>query len=276
MCAWIATLTGIGFVICSLTYARPIVDLRAFASRNFALGCWFSFVTGVGIFALVYLTPLFLGHVRGFIAWQIGGAMLWAGLFQLVAVPFYGFLASRVDLRLLLMIGLICFAISMWLFTPIMNQWGWQEMLLPLAFRGIAVPFAMASAVTLTLGELPPDRLKSASGLFALMRNLGGAIGIAVSATVVNDRTNLHFLRIAEHLNFSNTELAGWLNRMTSRYVQAWGDATLGQAAALKKLWETAYREAQVQAFADAYLVIAACFVVSAMMVPVMRGVTKK
>src|SRR5262249_54074779 len=101
----------------------------------------------------------------------------------------------------------VCFAISMWLFTPIMNQWGFKEMLLPLAFRGIAVPFAIASTVTLTMGNLPPDRLKSASGLFALMRNLGGAIGIAVSATVVNDRTNLHFLRIAEHLNFSNTEL---------------------------------------------------------------------
>ena len=108
------------------------------------------------------------------------------------------------------------------------------------------------------------------------MRNLGGAIGIAVSATVVNDRTNLHFLRIAEHLNFSNTELAGWLHRMTSRYIQAWGDPTGGQVAALKKLWDVAYREAQVQAFADAYLVIAVCLVVSAMMVPFMRGVTPK
>jgi MFS transporter, DHA2 family, multidrug resistance protein len=121
------------------------------------------------------------------------------------------------------------------------------------------------------MGNLPPDRLKSASGLFALLRNLGGA-GIAVSATVVNDRTNLHFLRIAEHLNFSNTELAGWLHRMASRYTDAWGEPTAGQVAALKKLWEAAYREAQVQAFADAYLLIAVCFVVSAMMVPFIPG----
>jgi MFS transporter, DHA2 family, multidrug resistance protein len=63
---------------------------------------------------------------------------------------------------------------------------------------------------------------------------------------------------------------------MTSRYTQAWGDPTAGQVAALKRLWEAAYREAQVQAFADAYLVIAVCFVVSAMMVPFMRGVTSK
>jgi DHA2 family multidrug resistance protein len=167
MCAWTAALAGAGFAIRSLTYARPIVDLRAFASRNFTLGCWFSFVTGVGTFGLIYLTPLFLGHVRGFIAWQIGGAILWAGPFQLATVPIYSFLANRVDLRLLLIIGLVCFSISMWLFTPIMNQWGFKEMLLPFAFRGIAVPFAIASTVTLTLGNLPPDRLKSASSLFA-------------------------------------------------------------------------------------------------------------
>jgi MFS transporter, DHA2 family, multidrug resistance protein len=275
-CAWIAALAGIGFVIRSLTYVRPIVDLRAFSSRNFCLGCWFSFVTGVGIFGLVYLTPLFLGHVRGFIAWQIGGAILWAGPFQLAAVPIYGFLASRVDLRLLLMIGLICFGVSMWLFTPIMNQWGWEEMLLPFMVRGIAVPFAIASTVTLTMGEMSPERVKSASGLFNLMRNLGGAIGIAVSATVINDRTNLHFLRISEHLNFSNIEVVSWLNRMTSHYTETWGDPVAGQTAALKKLWELAYREAQVQAFADAYLVIAGCFLVSAMMVPLMRSVAKK
>src|SRR5260370_40823503 len=104
--------------------------------------------------------------------------------------------------------------LSMWMFKPIMNQCGLQEMLLPYAFRGIAVPFAMASTVTLTMGDLPPDRLKSASGLFALMRNLGGAIGIAACATIVNDRTNLHFLHTPQHLNYANPELAGRLNRM--------------------------------------------------------------
>jgi hypothetical protein len=97
----------------------------------------------------------------------------------------------------------------------------------------------------------------------------------AACATIVNDRTNLHFRHIAEHLNSSNTELAGWLHRMASRYIQSFGDPTAGQAAALKKLWEAAYREAQVQAHADAYLAIAVCFVVSAMMVPLMRGITQ-
>jgi MFS transporter, DHA2 family, multidrug resistance protein len=275
-CAWISAVACVGFTIRSLTYARPIVDVRAFASRNFCLGCWFSFITGVGIYALIYLTPLFLGHVRGFIAWQIGGAILWAGPFQLAMIPIYGFLVSRVDLRVLLAAGLLCFGLSMWLFTPIMNQWGWEEMLLPFAVRGVAVPFAIASTVSLTMGTLPAARVQAASGLFNLMRNLGGAIGIAACATIVNDRTNLHFLRLAEHLNFSNAMLGDWLHKMTSHYIQTSGDPAGAQTAALKKLWDLAYREAQVQAFADAYLVIGVCFVISAMLVPLLRGVTQK
>jgi hypothetical protein len=71
-------------------------------------------------------------------------------------------------------------------------------------------------------------------------------------------------------------QVSGWLHRMTSRYIEAWGDPMIAHTAALKKLWETAYRKAQVQAFADAYLVIADCFGISAMMVPLMRGVTPK
>src|SRR5262249_25406100 len=77
--AWISGLAGIGFIIRCLTFGRPVVDLRAFASRNFALGCWFSFVTGVGQFSMLYLIPAFLASVRGFVSWQIGVTMLSAG-----------------------------------------------------------------------------------------------------------------------------------------------------------------------------------------------------
>jgi DHA2 family multidrug resistance protein len=272
-CAWISGLAGIGFVIRCLTFDCPVVDLRAFASRNFALGCWFSFVTGVGQFSMIYLIPAFLGSVRGFVSWQIGVAILSAGVFQLCAIPIYSLFANRVDLRWLLMFGLACYGMSMWLFTSMMNQWGWEEMLLPLAFRGLASPFSSPSTVTLTLGGLPPDRLKSASGLFLLMRSLGGAIGIAACGTILNDRTNLHFLRIAEHLTSANAQVMNLLRGITARYTQAWGDPVSGQAAALKKLWLLAYREAQVQAFADAFLAIAACFALSVMMVPLMRKV---
>ncbi|WP_247300657.1 DHA2 family efflux MFS transporter permease subunit [Bradyrhizobium sp. 179] len=195
-CAWISLLAGAGFVVRSLTHSQPVVDLRALKIRNFALGSWFSFVTGLGLFSTAYLTPLFLGRIRGFDAWQIGTALLSAGVFQIFAVVFYSTVANRIDLRWLMMFGLACFAVAMWLLASVTHDWGWRELLIPQAFRGFAQQFCVAPVVTLTLGSLPPERLKSASGLFNLMRNLGGAIGIAACGTVLNDRANLHFQRM--------------------------------------------------------------------------------
>jgi DHA2 family multidrug resistance protein len=190
-----------------------------------------------------------------------------------LAVPIYGVLANRVDLRWLLMFGLACFGLSMVFFVPVTHDWGWRELLLPLAFRGFAQQFAVAPTVTLTLGMLPPDRLRSASGLFNLMRNLGGAIGIAACGTILNDRTNLHFERIAAHLTSANQAVGGFVAGTAARYAQALGDPAHAGVVAMKKLWLLTYREAQVQSFADAYLAVAACFAVATVMVPLMRKV---
>jgi DHA2 family multidrug resistance protein len=132
----------------------------------------------------------------------------------------------------------------------------------------------VAPAVTLTIGSLSPDRLKLASGLFNLMRNLGGAIGIAVCGTLLNDRTNLHFLRLAEHLNTANPAMVDLLQQADALNTAAnGGDAIQGHAAALKQLWTLTMREAQTLTYADTFLAIMACFVVATAMVPLMRKV---
>ena len=271
--AWISGLSGLSLIWRSLTYANPVVDLRALTNRNFVLGCVFSFVTGIGVFSTIYLTPVFLGEVRGLSALQIGSTIFWTGVFQVASIPIYAVLTRHVDMRWLLMFGLALFALSMWNFTPITHEWGWRELLLPQALRGFAQQFAVAPTVTLTLGALPPDRLKLASGLFNLMRSLGGAIGIASTATILNDRTNFHFLRLAEHLNTTNTAMNAFLQRMTAAATaQNGGDALHGHAAALKLLASLTLREAQTQTFADAFLAIMVCFVIATFMVPLMRA----
>ena len=272
--AWISVLTGIAFVWRSLAFKNPFVDLRALKNLNFALGCFFSFVTGIGIFATIYLTPLFLGRVRGYSALQIGEAVFSTGIFQLLAIPFYTFLARRFDLRWLMMFGLACFTLGMWEFTSLTHDWSWRELLLPQALRGFAQQFTVAPIVTLTLGGLAPSRLKSASGLFNLMRNLGGAIGIAACGTILNDRANLHFLRLAEHLNATNAAMQEMLHRVSVHFAALnGGDLVHGQAAALKQLWSLTWREAQVQTFADAFLAIAVCLAVATVLVPLLRKV---
>lgn len=274
ICAVISALSGLGFIWRGLTAANPVVDLRALGSRNFSLGCFFSFVTGIGLFSTVYLTPLFLARVRGFDALQIGFAIFATGVAQLFAIPVYAIATKFFDLRWLMMFGLACFGLGMWMFTPITHDWGWRELLLPQALRGFAQQFAIAPTVTLTLGGLPPHRLKLGSGLFNLMRNLGGAIGIAGCGTVLNDRANLHFLRLAEHLGGANVAMEKMLQGASRQNTLALGgDALRAQAAALRRLWQLTWREAQVQTYADAFLIISLCFVIAAAMVPLMRKV---
>lgn len=271
--AWLSALAGIGFVVRSLRFEHPVVDLRALRDRNFALGCFFSFITGIGLFATIYLTPLFLGRVRGYSALEIGEAVFSTGVFQILTIPVYAFLANRVDLRWIMMFGLGLFAISMWDFSPITHDWGAHELLLPQALRGIAQQLAVPPVVTLTLGGLAPARLKHASGLFNLMRNLGGAIGIAACSTILNDRTNLHFYRLSERLNAGNEPMNQWLAQTTNR-AQSLGQNNADAAgSALHRLWLLTFREAQTLSYADAFIAIAVCFVIATVMVPLMRSV---
>jgi DHA2 family multidrug resistance protein len=211
--------------------------------------------------------------VRGFSALQIGIAVFSTGVFQVMAIPIYTICARRFDLRWLMMFGLALFGLSMWSFTPITHEWGWRELLFPQALRGFAQQFAVAPTVTLTLGGLAPAKLKLASGLFNLMRNLGGALGIAACGTILNDRTNLHFMRLAEHLNATNSAMASLLQRFSAHGAVVFGDGGHGQAAGLKQLWSLTYREAQVMTFADAFVAITVCFVAATAMVPLMRKV---
>ena len=266
--AWITLVSGVLFVWRGLTAEHPVVDLRALKDRNFALGCFFSFITGIGLFATIYLTPLFLGRVEGYSALQIGQAVFSTGVFQILTIPVYAMLANRVDLRWILMVGLAFFAVSMFEFSPITHDWSARELLFPQALRGIGQQLAVPPVVTLTLGSLAPSRLKQASGLFNLMRNLGGAMGIAGCATILTDRTNLHFFRLAEHLNPTNEAMNGFLAR------SGWAEGDpAAQATSLKLLRSLTFREAQTLTYGDAFLAIMVCFIIATVMVPLMRKV---
>jgi len=271
--AAVTAVSGLLFVVRSLTFARPVVDLRALGNRNFAVGCLLSFITGIGMFSTIYLTPLFLGYVRGFDAWQTGTAIFSTGAAALAGVPVYIFLARRFDTRWLMMAGLAMFGLSMWGFSAITHDWGGSELFWPQVFRGLPQVFAVAPSVTLGLGSLPPERLKYASGLFNMMRNLGGAVGIAVCGAILNNRTNFHFHAIASNLTPANGPMDRLVAGVAERYAAMPGSLDSGEAAALRQLWKLAYREAATMAYADAFRAIMLAFAVATILVPLMRNI---
>ena len=273
-CAWIALVAGIGFVWRSLTFANPVVDLRALREPQLR----------ARLLLLLRHRRRHLRHHLPDAALPRPGARLRRardrardlldrrvpgdGDPALHLVRQAGRPALAADGRARLLRARRCGCSR-----PITHDWGWRELLLPQALRGFAQQFAVAPTVTLTLGGLPPARLKLASGLFNLMRNLGGAIGIAACGTILNDRANLHFLRLAEHLTPARADVAGPARRHGRALRRASSAATRRTAttAALERLWSLTWREAQVLTYADAFLAVAACFALATAMVPLMR-----
>jgi DHA2 family multidrug resistance protein len=180
-------------------------------------------------------------------------------------------LARKFDTRWLMMFGLALFGVSMWAFSYITSDWSDGELLVPQILRGFPQVFAVAPAVTLGLGSLSPERLKYASGLFNMMRNLGGAVGIAVCGAILNARTNFHFDMIASHLTPANGPMARLVAGVAQRYGAIPGSPEAGHLAALKALWHLAYREASTLAYADAFRAILVAFIIATVLVPLLR-----
>ena len=176
------------FVIRVLRSPNPLVNLRTFRDRNFSIGCLFSFVLGTGLFGSIYLMPIFLAYVRSHNALEIGKIMLVTGVAQLVVAPFAAFLVRRVDERLLTAAGFLLFAIGLGVSTVQTKATDFDEMFWPQLVRGAAIMFCILPPTQLALGHLAKTAIDDASGLFNLMRNLGGAIGIALIDTVVYTR----------------------------------------------------------------------------------------
>jgi DHA2 family multidrug resistance protein len=272
-CAYVSGACLLAFFARCMMVTSPVVDFRAFANRNFALGCFLSFTTGIGIFSTIYMTPLFLGYVRGFSAWQTGVAIFSTGAASIAGVPVYIFLARKYDLRWIMMLGLAMFGLAMWSFSFISSEWGGAELFWPQVIRGFPQVFCVAPSVTLGLGSLPPARLKYASGLFNMMRNLGGAVGIAVCGAMLNSRTNFHFQMLAGHLNFGNGAMTGLLTGLGRRLAVTQGSVQAGHAAALKMLWKMTYAQAETLSYGDAFRAIMLAFALAVCLVPLMKKV---
>jgi MFS transporter, DHA2 family, multidrug resistance protein len=188
------------FTMRTLQAVHPIVDLTTFATRSFAIGCGLSFCLGVGLFGSVYLMPVFLAFVRRHDAFEIGTIMLITGLSQLIAAPIAGALESRCDPRLLSAAGFCLFALGLGCGAFQSRTADFDEMFWPQVLRGVAIMFCLLPPTRLALGALTAAQVPDASGLFNLMRNLGGAIGIALIDTILYGRTGAHAEALRDRL----------------------------------------------------------------------------
>ena len=188
------------FAIRTLRAEHPVVELATLKVRPFAVGCGLSFCLGVGLFGAVYLMPVFLAYVRQRDALEIGSIMLVTGAAQLAAAPIAGALESRLDPRFLSAAGFGLFAIGLGWSAFESRVADYDEMFWPQVLRGFAAMFCLLPPTRLALETLPHKQVPDASGLFNMMRNLGGAVGIALIDTILYGRTSGHADALRERL----------------------------------------------------------------------------
>jgi MFS transporter, DHA2 family, multidrug resistance protein len=195
VCVTLLAASAVGIIVWTyrtLRATHPVLRLKTLQRRSFAVGCALSFCLGVGLYGSVYLMPVFLAFVRRHDAFEIGTIMLVTGVAQLLTAPFAAILESRIGARLLTGAGFALFALGLGLSAFQPRTADFDEMLWPQIVRGVAIMFCLLPPTRFALGALPQAEVADASGLFNLMRNLGGAIGIALIDTILYGRSAIH------------------------------------------------------------------------------------
>lgn len=184
-CLVVSLAAFIAFVVRELTARQPLVDLRVLLNRNLAVGCALIAILGALLYGTIAVLPLFMQNLLGYSALDAGLALSPRGVGAFFATIIVGRLVGKVSNRILIMIGFLGLAYSSFLFGNINLSIGMGSIVWPTIFSGIAISFIFVPLATSSMGTLRQEQIGNASGLFNLMRNLGGSIGIAGITTFV-------------------------------------------------------------------------------------------
>lgn len=268
---WCALVAFALFLERSFYSPSPLVRLSPFRRPTFAFACVFNLVIGVGIYSAIYLVPVYLGRVRGYDSLQIGTTVFVVGVTQLMSVVIAAWLSQRIDMRYMITVGLSLFAVSLWLSSSMTSGWGFWELLVPQSVRGLAIMLCIVPSVNMALAGFQPAELKYASGLFNLMRNLGGAIGIAVVNTLLQDHTRIAALRLGEAMGHDAGTAKDAVAGVAQRLSQIAPDPSQALLMAQGLFARIVGREALTLAFNDVFRLLAWLFIIALVMVPFCR-----
>ncbi len=271
--AWLSLVAFVLFLERSFFSNSPIVKLTPFRRPSFVFACLFNLVIGFGLFGSIYLIPVYLGQVRGFNSLQIGTTVFVVGLAQIVSTIIAARLSERVDRRFVIGVGLPLFAFSLWLTSAMTPQWGFAEFLIPQVVRGLSIMLCIVPSVGFALSGFEGMELRYASGLFNLMRNLGGAIGIAVVNTWLQDDTSIAMARFGEALGHTTQAFNDAVTSMSQRLSAYTSDPAQALLQAQSTLGRTVSQQALTIAFDDVFRVMCWMFVVALLMVPFAKPV---
>ena len=250
----------ITFIWHELRTQDPVVDLRILKSRQLAVGVLFGLVLGVCLYATIFVLPVYLQNIRNFTANQTGLVILPGALASAFTMAFMGRLQGKFDARLSIAAGIGVFALAMWKHAHFTTESGMSDFFWPLIFRGVGLGLIFVPLTNLALADLPMSKIPNGTGLFNLMRQLGGSVGIALSATLLQRFTAIHRADLAANVT-PYAEATRERIAMISNALIARGDLpAIAQTKAIGFLNGIVTREAMMLSFEQLFLMFGWAF----------------
>ena len=268
----LAAVTLGAFVVLEFFTPHPLVNLRLFGRRNFGFGTLGNFLLGFALYASAYLLPQYLAVTQGFDSEQAGLVIAWTGLPQLLLIPLVPLLMKRFDARFLVGIGLLIFAASCFMNVELDQDYAGPQLFWPDIVRAIGQAIAMTPLSAIAMLGITPKEAGDASGLFNMMRNLGGAIGTAAIETFFTKREQYHSAIITPDVSLLQPATR---NRLTDlqQYFMSHGfpDPASAMHRAIIAVGDTIRAQATIMGYADCFALLGVVLVVAAVLVALLK-----
>ncbi|MFS4457964.1 DHA2 family efflux MFS transporter permease subunit [Bdellovibrio sp. HCB2-146] len=256
----------ISFVWIELKTKNPFINLRLLVRKNFGFGCLVNFVVGLAMYGALYLLPLYLSSIQSYNSVDIGKTMMWAGLPQLFIIPFVPKLLKRFDARVLAFVGINIFAFSCYMNSHLTSLVGYDQLMWSQIVRAMGQPLLMIPLSTITTGLIEKSQAGSASGLFNMLRNLGGSVGIAVLSTLMSVREKFHSAKLVEGVTIYSHETVERLAMYKKLFIAKGFDVATASDKALAALDVTIRKQAHVMSFNDCFLFVCGALIASSLL----------
>jgi DHA2 family multidrug resistance protein len=252
------------FVVIELTTTKPLLNLRILFRRNFGFGVLANFLLGVALYGSVYILPVYLSRIQGYNSEQIGMVLAWTGLPQLVLIPLVPRLMKRVDPRIVIGVGFALFAASNFMNITMNNDYATDQLFWPNVVRAVGQALCFAPLSAVATAGIEPENAGTASGLFNMTRNLGGAIGIAALQTLLTKREQYHSNVLSQSVSMFEQATRDRIDQL-SQYFMNHGvidrvDAVHRAYVAIGKVIQ---KQAFILAFSDTFYVLGVALMVA-------------
>ena len=259
------------FVWWELTVAHPIVDLRVLANRTFALGTLLMTIVGFGLYGSFVLLTFYAEHLLRYNALTAGWVLAPGGVGSLISLAIGGRLVDRIDPRWLVSSGMAIIAYSLLMLASLTLGADFWAVMWPRFVQGFGMGLVFVPLTTMSLAAVPIRDLPTASGIFNVVRNIGGSVGVAVTTAWLSRQTQVHLGTLIGHITPWSAATAERLARLQDVYQAGGVDAETAQRQALGHLYQEVQRQAEMKAFADDFLQLGVLFVLMIPLIWAMR-----